>query len=114
MEDELKELIERTLEIPCCLDTGAMVFPGATVEVYLRNPEAYGDGQPEEIVCYVSISLYYNKREERDSTANKLVPALVAAGYLYPTDERYYDTEARKYRAVFNTSKIGGKQNGEN
>lgn len=114
MEDELKKLIEETLNIPCDLDPGAMVFPGATVEVYLRNPEAYGDGQPGEIVCYVSISLYYHKRKDRDTAADKLVPALVAAGYLYPTDERYYDTEARKYRAVFNTSKIGGKQNAEN
>ena len=114
MEEELRELIRTTLDIPCELDAGAMLFPGATVEVYLRNPEAYGDGQPEEIVNYATISLYYPKRTERDAAADKLVPKLVAAGYLYPTDERYYDTEARKYRAELNTSKIGGKQNGEN
>lgn len=114
MEEELREVIRTTLDIPCELDAGAMLFPGATVEVYLRNPEAYGDGQPEEIVNYATISLYYPKRTERDAAADKLVPKLVAAGYLYPTDERYYDTEARKYRAVINTSKIGGKQNGEN
>ena len=114
MEEELKELIETTLDIPCELETGAMMFPGATVEVYLRNPEAFGDGQPEEIVAYVTINLYYQKRTERDAAADKLIPKLVAAGYLYPNDERYYDTVARKYRAVLNTSKIGGKQNGEN
>ena len=114
MEEELKELIESTLDIPCELETGAMMFPGATVEVYLHNPEAYGDGQPEEIVNYVTINLYYPKRKDRDAAAEKLIPVLVANGYLYPTDERYYDTVARKYRAVLNTSKIGGKQNGEN
>lgn len=114
MEDELKELIEKTLDIPCTLDTGAMVFPGATVEVYLRNPEAFGDGQPEEIVNYVTVNLYYPERALRDVATDKLVPALVSAGYIYPTDERYYDTEARKYRTVLSTSKIGGKQNGEN
>lgn len=114
MENELKELIEKTLEIPCDIDAGTMTYPGATVEVYLRNPESYGDGQPEEIVCYVSINLYYDKRLERDTAADKLMPVLVSNGYLYPTDERYYDTVARKHRAVLNTSKIGGKQNGEN
>lgn len=114
MEEEVKKLIEETLDIPCVLDDGAMVFPGATVEVYLRNPEAFGDGQPEEIVDYVTINLYYPKRTERDAAADKLVPVLASSGYLYPTDERYYDTEAKKYRAVLNTSKIGGKQNGEN
>ena len=114
MEEELKELIERTLDIPCELETGAMVFPGATVEVYLRNPEAFGDGQPEEIVVYVTIDLYYPKRTERDAAADKLIPVLVTNGYLYPTEERYYDTVARKYRTVLNTSKIGGKQNGKN
>ena len=114
MEEEIKKLIEETLNIPCELDTGAMVFPGATVEEFLRNPEAYGDGQPEEIVSYVTINLYYPKREERNKAVDNLVPKLVAAGYQYPTDERYYDTEARKHRAVLNTSKIGGKHNGEN
>lgn len=114
MEEELKELIERTLDIPCELETGAMVFPGATVEVYLRNPEAYGDGQPEEIVNYVTVNLYYQDRKKRNAAADKLIPVLVTNGYLHPTDERYYDTVARKYRAVLNTSKIGGKQNGKN
>lgn len=114
MESELKKLIEETLNIPCELDAGPMMFPGATIEVYLRNPEAFGDGQPDEIVNYVTINLYYKGRADRDSAADKLVPVLVSSGYLYPTDERYYDTEAKKHRAVLNTSKIGGKQNAEN
>lgn len=114
MEEELKGLVERTLVVPCVLDAGTMVYPGATVEVYLRNPESFGDGQPEEVVGYVSINLYYSSRTERDAATDKLVPELVKAGYTYPTDERYYDTEARKWRSVLNCSKIGGKQDGKN
>lgn len=114
MEEELKKLIEENLKIPCTMDSGAMLFPGATVEVYLRNPESFGDGKPEEIVGYVSINLYYSSRTERDAATDKLVPELVKAGYTYPTDERYYDTEARKWRSVLNCSKIGGKQDAKN
>ena len=114
MEEELKKLIEETLIIPCELGAGAMVFPGATVEVYLRNPEAYGDGQPEVIANYVTVNLYYQESKKRDAAADKLIPVLVSNGYLYPKDERYYDTVARKHRAVLNTSKIGGKQDAEN
>lgn len=114
MEEELKRLIEETLNIPCELEAGTMVFPGATVEVYLQNPEAYGDGQPEMVVSYVTINLYYSVRKERDAAVGKLVPVIVANGYLYPTAEKYYDTVAQKHRAVLNTSKIGGIQNAEN
>lgn len=114
MEEELKKKIEENLNIPCTLDSGAMLFPGATVEVYLRNPESFGDGEPEEIVGYISISLYYANRKERDAAADKLISVLAAEGYRYPTDERYYDTNARKYRSDLKTSKIGGKQDAKN
>lgn len=105
MEAELKELIESTLEIPCTLDAGPLVWPSAELQVYLENPECFGDGAPSAIVNYISVELWYKDRISRDDAVNKLVPEIHAKGYTYPTVERFYDTTAKKYRATLKFSK---------
>lgn len=102
MEDEIKELIESVLHIPVFLEGDSIIFPGAVISLLPEVPRLHGDGKGVSYVNDVEISLYYNDRTMRDIAAGELMAALNAiVGYTSAELERYYDTTAKKHRAVF-------------
>lgn len=103
MEDELKNLIETAINIPCYLEGDSITFPGATVAVSSDSPRLIGDGAAASIVHTAYINLWYVSRSDRDTATASLVEALQGYRNSTPPDiERYYDTTAKKHRAVIN------------
>lgn len=106
MEDELKELIETILNIPCKLDSESIVYPAATINSFLDSPELFGDGKCTAEISSISIGLWYLDRMARNEAVKLLKPALEAAGYTAPTVHKYFDTTARVHRATLTTEKL--------
>ena len=104
--DELKQLIESVLDIPCMLESESIVYPSATIEDYMDSPELFGDGECMEESSGIAIGLWYRDRKARDEAAKVLKKALPKAGYTAPTVHKYFDTTARMHRAVLTTEKI--------
>ncbi len=113
MEDELKNIVESVLDIPCYIDADTITYPSAEVQVYQDNPELFGDGKAQAVISYVALDLWYKERIKRDNAVKVLVPEIVNAGYTHPTCERYYDITAKKYRATLNFSKKKEEHNGK-
>lgn len=106
MDDELKKLIEETLKIPCRLESESIPFPAATIGDYLESPELFGDGKCMEESTSISINLWYLGRTACSEAAKTLKKVLVENGYAAPTVHKYFDTNARAFRAVLDTEKI--------
>lgn len=110
MDEELKQLIESTLNIPCKLDAASISYPSVTVDTYLENPELFGDGECVSESCSISINLWYHDRTARNDAVKKLKKALPAAGYTAPTVQKYFDNTARVHRADLTTEKINKEE----
>lgn len=106
MRDELKELIEQTLDIPVFDESESIVYPSATIGDYLESPELFGDGRCVEESTSISVGLWYRDWAARDKAATTLKKALASAGYSAPTVQKYFDTNARIFRATLDTEKI--------
>ena len=106
-ESSLKTLIETTLAIPVYEGTDTIVYPAATLEVTALPASLIGDG-----VCLirerdVTINLFYKDKAARDTAVGALETALNAGGGVsIPDIDTYYDTTAKKYRAIFTFSFI--------
>jgi hypothetical protein len=64
--DDLKELIENTLNIPCRMESESIMFPAATIGDYLDSPALFGDGICTAETTSISIGLWYRDRTARD------------------------------------------------
>lgn len=105
LEQEIKEIIEDTLDIPCYIDADTITYPSATVEVYSEDCNLYGDGIAQNIIGYVQIDLWYQSRMQRDMATNAIKYQLQNNGYTYPQVVRYFDNTAQKYRTTLKTIK---------
>ena len=106
MEDELKQIIEDALDVPCRLESESTCYPSATVGTYLELPELFGEGKCVAETASISISLWYHDRIARNEAVKKLKKALPEAGYTAPTVSKYFDTNARVFRADLATEKM--------
>jgi hypothetical protein len=104
--DDLKKLIEDTLEIPCKLESESITYPAATIGDYYDSPALFGDGMCTAETSSISIGLWYMDRAGRDSAVKKLKKVLPDAGYTAPTAHKYFDTAARVFRATLDTEKL--------
>lgn len=102
-EAGLKTLIETTLAIPVFEGKDSIIYPGATLEVTNIDPSLFGDGLVKTRVCSAVINLWYIDKSARDSAVNSLMTAMDALNIVAPMIDTYYDTTAKKYRAVFRT-----------
>ena len=103
-EAELKQLIEDTLAIPVFEGKDTIVYPGATLEVLQLNPALFGDGKCVMREADAEINLWYKDKAGRDDAVQDLLIAMDSQpGITSPDVETYYDTTAKKYRAIIKT-----------
>lgn len=102
-EENMKSIIEETLNIPVFLGQESIKYPSATLEAELNNmPELFGDGLTERRAVTTYINLWYEEKSARDEAVIKLLSVLdFRTDITAPEIESYYDTTAKKYRAVF-------------
>ncbi len=119
-ETSLKTLIETTLEIPVfegADDNGgdSIIYPSATLEFSNFPAATYGDGKPRGRLADVYINLWFKTKSERDTARDLLDAALQAVWGIANADvESYFDTTARKHRAVFSLQLIPFDETQEN
>ena len=106
-EASLTSLIEDTLKIPVYLGSQSIILPAATLEITGYPSVLAGDGKSvlreEEAV----INLWYVTKTERDEAQTSLLTALAGKnGLSIPECETYYDTTAKKFRAVISFNYI--------
>lgn len=102
-EADIKTLIETTLNIPVFSGTDTILYPGATLELTAMTPGIFGDGRSKRRKQTAFINLWYEDKNTRDTGAIALLEALDASdGIAAPDMDTYYDTTAKKYRAIFN------------
>ena len=102
-EADIKTLIETTLAIPVFDGTDTIVYPAATLELTAMTPGILGDGKAKRRKQTAFINLWYEEKTARDTAAIALLEALDASdGIAAPDMDTYYDTTAKKYRAVYN------------
>lgn len=106
MENDLKELIESTLNIPCYLEGDSITYPSATVSVYLESAGLVGDGRKVSQINNIQIDLWFTDRSARDEASETLEPVIAEYSDSVPSVERYFDTVAKKFRATIKTEKI--------
>ena len=102
-DEELKELIEATLDIPVYDDGMSITYPAATLDIYQDSSALAGDGATKARVKNVKIDLWYQNKEERDTAQALLLGMLdgirtASCVEILPC----FDTNARKYRSTFN------------
>ena len=101
-EAQLKKLIEDTLEIPVYEGADSIIYPSATLEVATLSADVYGDGKRKGRLCDAFINLWFETKDERDTAVATLDEALAEAwGTANAEIETYYDTTAKKFRAIF-------------
>ena len=101
-EDSLKSMIEETLAIPVFLGQESIIYPSATLETTVITPGIYGDGKSVRRTHEVYINLWYEDKDTRDTARDTLMAVLdQVSGITSPDVESYYDTTAKKFRAVF-------------
>ena len=102
-EASLKNLIESTLNIPVFQGEDSIIYPAATLEITGQSSGLIGDGRPEVWEAEVTINLWYLEKSARDDAVTILMGALLSeSGTTVPYVATYYDTTAKKFRAVFN------------
>lgn len=111
MENEIIELIETYLNIPCSSSFDTLLIPSATVEIYNESGGLFGEGKAVNDIGYVQIDLWYQNtvqgKSARDAATTLLKQKLIEENkYTHPEIHRYYDTTAKKYRATFKFSGI--------
>lgn len=106
-KEALKTLIETTLEIPVfdgADDDGgdSIIYPSATLEASNFPVDIYGDGKPKGRLADAYINLWFETKSERNTAMQLLDAALIGVwGLANNNIEAYYDTTAKKHRAVF-------------
>lgn len=106
-ESSLKTLIETTLTIPVYQGTDTITYPAATLEVTSLPAALIGDGKVIQRQSDVVINLWYKDKTTRDTAVGSLDTALQGQDLIsVPDIDTYYDTNAKKYRAIFNFSFI--------
>ena len=101
-EEYIKGIIEDTLQIPVFLGQESIIYPAATLETTIITPALFGDGKSKSRTLEVYINLWYEEKASRDSALTELMSVLDQTdGISSPEIESYYDTTAKKFRAVF-------------
>lgn len=103
-EAGLKGLIESTLAIPVFEGKDSIRYPAATLEVTKISPALFGDGRSIRREASAEINLWYTDKASRDAAVQAMITAMDAeTDITSPEIETYYDTTAKKYRAVIST-----------
>lgn len=106
-EAALQSIIEETLNIPVFLGQESITYPAATLETTVITPALFGDGKSKRRMHDVYINLWYEDKEARDTARNALMAELDQADGITPPEvDTYYDTTAKKYRAVFHSQML--------
>ena len=101
-EDNIKSIIEETLNIPVFLGQDSIIYPAATLEIQVITPALFGDGKSKRRIQDVYINIWYEEKDSRDTALTELMSALDQTdGITAPNVESYYDTTAKKFRGVF-------------
>jgi hypothetical protein len=101
-EEYIKSIIKDTLNIPVFLGQESITYPAATLEITVISPALLGDGKSKSRTMEVYINLWYEDKASRDTALTELMSVLdTESGVTSPEIERYFDTTAKKYRAVF-------------
>lgn len=100
--DELKDLIETVLDVPCYMEQDGCTFPCATVEIPSDDPELFGDGKAKNRERSAQIDLWYLGRTERDAAQAALLEALEELPNITAPDIlAVHDNVAKKWRTTF-------------
>lgn len=100
-EAGLKTLIETALSIPVFEGKDSIIYPAATLEAQENNPELFGDGLVVRRMITAFINLWYENKSDRDDAIKELLKVLdFRTDISAPDIDAYYDTTAKKYRAV--------------
>lgn len=103
-EAGLKTLIETTLAIPVFEGKDSIRYPAATLEVTKISPALFGDGRTARREASAEINLWFTDKAGRDNAVQAMIFVMDAqTDITSPEIETYYDTTAKKYRAVINT-----------
>lgn len=106
-EQSLKTLIETAISFPVFEGTDTIVYPGATLEISSLPAVLIGDGKRLVRESDVVINIFTQTKIARDEAVTALDEALdLQTGMSVPDIETYYDTTAKKYRAVITFSFI--------
>jgi len=102
MEEKLINLIKSTLEIECDSVFDKLPVPCTLVDIYSISPGLNGDGSSVIDEFKVQVDLYYKAKNPLDEASKKLYQALKHEKYYsLPYMEKYFDKEAKLYRATF-------------
>ena len=103
-EAGLRTLIETALSIPVFEGKESITYPSATLEVLKIDSVLFGDGHSVARTAEAQINLWYKDKEGRDAAVETLITTMDAQSDITSPDiETYYDTTAKKYRAVLAT-----------
>ena len=101
-EDNIKSIIEETLNIPVFLGQESIIYPSATLEVQVITPALFGDGKAKRRTEDCFVNIWFEDKDARDTALAELMSALDQTdGITSPNVESYYDTTAKKFRGVF-------------
>ena len=101
-ENDIKGIIEDTLNIPVFLGQESITYPAATLEITVVSPSLFGDGKAERRMYDAYINIWYEEKATKDTAVDALMYALDHMdGITAPDIESYYDTTAKKYRGLF-------------
>jgi hypothetical protein len=100
-EAGLKTLIETALSIPVFEGKDSITYPAATLECQENKPELFGDGLIVRRMITAFINLWYEDKAGRDNAITELLKVFdFRIDISAPDIESYYDTTAKKYRAI--------------
>ena len=106
-EASLKTLIETAISFPVFEGQDSIIYPGATLEISSLPAVLVGDGKGLVRESDVVINIFCETKVARDTAVTALESALdLKSGMSVPDIETYYDTTAKKYRAVITFSFI--------
>ena len=111
-EASLTTLIEDTLKIPVYLGSQSIIFPAATLEITGYPSVLSGDGKSVLREQEAVVNLWYVTKTDRNTAKTSLLAALDSQdGISVPECETYYDTTAKKFRAVISFNFIAREEN---
>ena len=101
-EDNIKSIIEETLNIPVFLGQESIIYPSATLEVQVITPALFGDGKANRRTEDCFVNIWYEEKDSRDTALTELMSVLDQTDGITPPEvESIYDTTAKKYRGIF-------------
>lgn len=114
VEDELKEEIEKLLNVPVLNEHEALRPPCVTISCYEESTLIFGDGKAERHQEAFQIEIWTDSKSEMTEMKEKL-RKLLEDNYAAPVIASGYEQETDKYRAILTLTLLErSRKNGDN